>query len=211
MAAEGFNICIVARNETKMQEKLAEIVKKYGSNIKTKYIIADFSQLKSIADYKETIGKKLADIDIAMLFLNAGYAQIGPFADIHEEDVEKQIDCNVNHVAYTAKVLVKQMIARKNPGAIIITSSIAAHSAGPGVLTYCATKSFADYIGEGLFYELEGDKIDVLSWRCGHVQTNMNRREPKGEVLNTYDAVKGMLFDLGKVPTTQGHKNHAYS
>ena len=34
----------------------------------------DFSKLTNISDYKEKIGEKLKNIDIAILFLNAGYA-----------------------------------------------------------------------------------------------------------------------------------------
>jgi 17beta-estradiol 17-dehydrogenase / very-long-chain 3-oxoacyl-CoA reductase len=74
MAKQGFNICIVGRNQVKMREKLAEILKHSpeGKHLKTKSIIADFSQLKRIDEYQAVIGNKLANIDIAMLFLNAG-------------------------------------------------------------------------------------------------------------------------------------------
>ena len=41
MAATGFNICMIARNEAKMKEKCAEIQKRHPS-IKVMYIVADF-------------------------------------------------------------------------------------------------------------------------------------------------------------------------
>ena len=47
MAAAGFNICMIARNEEKMKEKLDLIQKSYPK-IKTMYIVADFSKMKSI-------------------------------------------------------------------------------------------------------------------------------------------------------------------
>lgn len=164
MAAEGFNICIVARNEKKMQEKLAEIVEKYGSHIKTKYVIADFSKMKSIAAYKETIAKQLADIDIAILFVNAGFAMVGCFHENHDDEIERMIDSNVSHVAYTTKVLVKQMIGRNNPGAIVITASQASTMVLPAMTTYSATKAFDSFFAEGLYVELAQYGIDVLSW-----------------------------------------------
>jgi short-subunit dehydrogenase len=56
--------------------------------------VFDFNELCRIEDYKTKIGDALKDIDIGMLFLNAGYGQCGPFADITNMDVQKI--CNVN-------------------------------------------------------------------------------------------------------------------
>jgi len=71
MAAQGFNICMVARNPTKMNEKIAE-VKKQSPNVNTRTIVFDFAKDLDISDYKTKIADQVADIDIAMLYLNAG-------------------------------------------------------------------------------------------------------------------------------------------
>jgi len=71
MAQKGFNICIIARSKSKMDEKLSEISKLYG--VKTRAVVFDFAELCQISDYKQKIGDELKDIDIAMLFLNAGF------------------------------------------------------------------------------------------------------------------------------------------
>lgn len=47
LAGQGFNICIVARNEAKMVEKLTQIKKDYPK-IKTMYIVSDFSKLTTM-------------------------------------------------------------------------------------------------------------------------------------------------------------------
>lgn len=72
LAKLGFNICIISRNEQKMNEKLDDIKKTCGKNIKTRAIVADFFKMTKIADY-EQLALKLQDIDIGMLFLNAGW------------------------------------------------------------------------------------------------------------------------------------------
>ncbi len=51
MAAIGFNICIVGRTLSKINEKLEEISQKYS--VKTKAVVFDFEKLFSIKDYKE--------------------------------------------------------------------------------------------------------------------------------------------------------------
>lgn len=155
MAAKGFNVYMISRSEDKMKAKIAELSEKHGSLIQFRYIVADFCKLKSIEEYKTTIADKLEGVDIAMLFLNAGFAQVGVFDDLHPSDVSRLVDVNVVQVIYTCKVLLKQMIARQHPGAIVITSSAAAMDALPGLTTYCATKSFVSYLGIGLNTELK--------------------------------------------------------
>lgn len=110
LARQGYNICIVARNEQKMQEKLNEIWKECRSNdrnFKTMYIVADFVKLKTIEEYKSVIGTKLQKLDIGVLALNAGYAEMGPFHMIDDIEVEKICQVNAVHVWYLLKVMIK--------------------------------------------------------------------------------------------------------
>eukprot|EP00352_Strombidinopsis_acuminata_P008060 CAMPEP_0176361282 /NCGR_PEP_ID=MMETSP0126-20121128/17632_1 /TAXON_ID=141414 ORGANISM="Strombidinopsis acuminatum, Strain SPMC142" /NCGR_SAMPLE_ID=MMETSP0126 /ASSEMBLY_ACC=CAM_ASM_000229 /LENGTH=81 /DNA_ID=CAMNT_0017716763 /DNA_START=1 /DNA_END=246 /DNA_ORIENTATION=+ len=72
---------MVARNEKKMQEKLEEVKDCVDAddepNFECKYVIADFGSMTTIEPYHE-IASQMADIDIAMVYLNAGYAHPGP-------------------------------------------------------------------------------------------------------------------------------------
>ena len=77
LAKKEFNICMISRNEAKMKEKLAEI----AHQVETKYIVADFFEMTKIADY-ERIATELKSLDVALLFLNAGVIQFGPFSEI---------------------------------------------------------------------------------------------------------------------------------
>ena len=87
LAREGFNICIVARNEEKMKEKLKELenlqmkadlqsakVSQTPPKIETMYIVADFAKMFTIQDYQSIVADKLQGIDIGILALNAGIA-----------------------------------------------------------------------------------------------------------------------------------------
>ena len=46
LAAQGFNICIVGRNEAKINDKMNELAKVYP--VKYKAVIADFARMHSI-------------------------------------------------------------------------------------------------------------------------------------------------------------------
>lgn len=73
--------------------------------IKTRGITFDFSKFFKISDYKEKIGDALADVDVAMLFLNAGFIQVGEFNLISMEDIESSVTINALQPLFTAKVL----------------------------------------------------------------------------------------------------------
>ena len=51
LAREGFNICIIARNEDKMKSKLSDIqslLKKENKQILTKYVVSEFDKINKI-------------------------------------------------------------------------------------------------------------------------------------------------------------------
>ena len=98
-------------------------------------------------------------------------------------------------------------MARGKLSAIVVTSSVLGTSPVAGLLSYCSTKTFVDFLARGLSYELEG-KVDCLSWRAGYVSTNMIKKPVGGLVVDTETAVKGMFRDLGKERMTRGVAVH---
>ena len=154
----------MARNQKKIDEKLAEI-KTLNSSCQTMSIIADFTKLFSIEEYKTTIAEPLKDMDVAIFALNAGITRIGFYDGISDQDVQDNVMCNALHPCYLAKAITPLMLGRivkkGQKSAMIFVSSMAQDVPAPGNLTYSAAKSFCSYIGEGLSYEFEG-KCDVI-------------------------------------------------
>lgn len=115
-----------------------------------------------------------------MLVLNAGIGIIGPFDWLSNDEIQNQVTINVNHVAYTAKALVSQMLKRvettgKKAGCIV-TSSVAGLTPLSGFSVYSATKAFDDFIAKALTTEFKG-QIDMLSFNPGFVNTNFSQDE----------------------------------
>jgi len=79
-----------------MKTKLEEIkAHASGVTIETMYVVADFTKLLTIQDYKDTIESKLRDLDVSMLILNAGMMQPGPFERQDDSVVTNLVTCNV--------------------------------------------------------------------------------------------------------------------
>jgi len=139
---------MVARNEKKMQEKLEEVKDCVDAddepNFECKYVIADFSKMTTIDAYHE-IANQMADMDIAMLYLNAGYAYVGPLHLINDNQCQDQVTLSALHPLYLTKALVKQLLDRTHRSAIVVVSSVAATQALPGITSYSAAKVFEKF------------------------------------------------------------------
>ena len=57
MAAKGFNVCIVSRNQEKINEKLKLLIERFPK-IKTRAVVFDFSTKTTIEQYKTEIADK---------------------------------------------------------------------------------------------------------------------------------------------------------
>jgi 5,10-methylene-tetrahydrofolate dehydrogenase/methenyl tetrahydrofolate cyclohydrolase len=72
LAAQGFNICMVARSRAKMEERLAAIKEEFPL-CETKAVIADFSKMSTMAEYRRLVTEGGIDkLDVGYLALNAG-------------------------------------------------------------------------------------------------------------------------------------------
>jgi short-subunit dehydrogenase len=59
------------------------------------------------------VAEKIKDLDISLLFLNAGVSTPGAFVDLQDNEIEGQIRVNVLQPIYLTKALLPQMLARK--------------------------------------------------------------------------------------------------
>jgi short-subunit dehydrogenase len=107
------------------------------------------------------------DIDIGLLVYNAGAAhRTGAFLDGTLDDALRTARVNaIGHLSLSHHFGTK-MVARGR-GGIVIIGSIAGQAGGIGIVTYCASKAFAQVFAEGLWAELKPLGIDVLEVPLG--------------------------------------------
>ena len=158
--------------------------------------------MTSVEHYKSNVADLIKDLDISLLFLNAGGSTPGAFADLLDSEIERQYRVNVMQPIYLTKALLPQMLTRKQRSGIVLTSSVIAHAPAPGLASYCSTKAAVRYWAEALHYEV-ADKIDVLSWDCGSVDTNLNTFNV-GFRVSPKTAVEGCLQNVGKTRRSFG-------
>ena len=86
-------------------------------------MIADFAAISTIKEYKELVAEKVKDIDIAILFLNAGIIFEKYFVSHTPEQIQAEVGVNALQPIYMTKVLLDQILSRDHLSALVVTSS----------------------------------------------------------------------------------------
>lgn len=92
--------------------------------------------------------------------------------------------------------------------AIYITSSLAAYTPVSGVAAYCASKAFEWYFSDALHYELNDQKVDILSYTPAGVETKLNKVTSNMSIITPERAAHTSLRDLGYDSATNGSIRH---
>lgn len=133
---------------------------------------SDQSCPADIAALASAIGKRHGRLDI--MFLNAGIPGKGqPLGAVDEATCDDIIGINLKGVLFTAQALLPLMA---KGGAIIITSSVAAHSALPGASVYAASKAGVRAFVRSWAAELLPRGIRVNTLTPGLIETPLMRR-----------------------------------
>jgi len=75
LAKMELNICIVARDEKKLNKVCSDLAEEF--KIKTQAVVCDLGKIRSVHEYKEVVAEKIWHLDISMVFLNAGTSTPG--------------------------------------------------------------------------------------------------------------------------------------
>ncbi|KAJ3047529.1 hypothetical protein HK097_011454 [Rhizophlyctis rosea] len=157
LAKQGINVVIAALDNNLLHETVADLKAKYP-DLQFRAVGVDLSS----KDFMDKLIDATKDVEINLLFNNAGYITTGFFA---HTALEKTIaNYNVNSTC-TIKIThhyLNLMLQRKQKGLIEFTSS----SGGfiPGAMTgiYSATKAFITNFGASLAAETYEHEIDIL-------------------------------------------------
>ena len=171
LAGIGFNLVLIARREALLKEEAQKLQDKYGICVRT--INFDLSETEKLTE----IDKMTADLDIGLLVYNAALSLVGPFMDNSPGDHLKEIDVNIKGPLVLTMLFGERFIKRGR-GGIILMSSLTSSQGSPLVANYGATRAWNLILAEGLWYELKGLGVDVISMRRGRDRYAWLQAEP---------------------------------
>jgi short-subunit dehydrogenase len=202
LAADGYDLTLVARREERLAVLAGELGEHYGAVVQC--LLADLSESAALEQVEQRVAA-LPELDL--LINNAGFGTRGSFA---ESDVRRQSQMIQLHVVASTRLThaaLPGMVARRH-GGIINVASLAAFIALPGDAVYNATKAYLVSFSRTLREELKGTGVRVQALCPGFTRTELHSAQglPESELarvpamlwLRAEEVVGASLRSLGR-------------
>jgi len=202
LAADGFSVLLVSRRQPVLDALSASILAEDAApDVEVRTLALDLGT----AEAASTLCGAVADLDVGLLFYNAGADVSGtPFLDRPLDQVMGMVGCNVVTATAATHTLGGRMRDRGR-GGIVVISSGAAIAGAALIATYSATKAYQQILCEGLWAELDGTGVDVVCVMAGTTATPaflrttaMTADDPA--VMDPADVARNALAALGHGP-----------
>lgn len=164
LAAMGFNLVLVARNENTLNSVSEKIRNRHA--VQTCIVPVDLSH----PDFLEELTARTSELEIGLLVSNAGGYSYGSFHKTDLSTLTAFLHLNTNAHMQLAHFFGNKMKARRK-GGILLVSSTGAFCAIPYMANYVASKSYVLSLGESLHIELKEHGVDVMVLAPGTTET----------------------------------------
>jgi len=168
LAQAGAAVAIMARNEAKNREALADLRAVGGRALALKVDLMERAGLKPAMDEVERV---LGPVDI--LVNNAAFAILKGVLDQTAEEWDQVMATNLNACFLLSQIAARSMVAGKRGGKIINVSSIAGNFGSPVFPSYAVAKGGLQQLTRCLAIELAPHNIQVNSLLPGWFSTDM--------------------------------------
>lgn len=157
LAARGYDLWLVARREDRLAALAAEFREKHGAAAEC--IVVDLTQQ---ADLESVAARIQGAPNLALLVNNAGFGTNGYFVETDPTGQDAMVRLHVVAATRLSHAALANLVPRGIVGTgVINVSSVAAFSAAPQNVSYCASKTWMNRFTEGLAIELGAWKSPV--------------------------------------------------
>jgi short-subunit dehydrogenase len=160
LAARGLKLILAARRAGRLDELAATLPTEVVA------VAADLSTLDGLSAVAEVAGER----EVGLVVCNAALSPIGSFIEQDPAQTQTALDLNCRAPLWLAHRFLPPMAGRRR-GGFIIMSSLAGQQGSPPLTVYAATKAFGAVLAEGLWAELRGSGVDVVTCVAGAVST----------------------------------------
>lgn len=170
LAARGFDLLLVARDEQRLQAAASKLRAEHG--VQVEVLKADLTQKDDVLKLEQRLR---SDSSISLLLNNAGVATDGLLANSDMDQMEKLIQLNVTTVTRLASAAAAAF-AKAGHGTIINIASVVALFPERFNATYSASKAYVLSLTQSLNAELDGTGVKVQAVLPGVTRTEIWER-----------------------------------
>lgn len=169
LAAQGYELTIVARNEARLQELSGEIEREFPAAGKPRVLVADLSAAVDVARVAEFLESEHHQL----LINNAGFGIKGRFEEIGLGQIQSMTAVNIDALVQLSHAYLRT--AQKGD-ALMNVSSFLSFIPVADLNVYCATKAFVTSFSESLWHQQRERDVFVMALCPGATQTNFDER-----------------------------------
>lgn len=170
LAARGFDLLLVARDEQRLEAAANKLRTEHG--VRVEVLKADLTQKDDVLKLEQRLR---SDSSISLLLNNAGVAADGLLANADMEQLERLIQLNVTTVTRLASAAAASF-AKAGRGTIINIASVVALFPERFNATYSASKAYVLSLTQSLNAELNGTGVQVQAVLPGVTRTEIWER-----------------------------------
>lgn len=199
LAERGLDLVLAARRVGRLEELAAWLAARHG--ISAKVCEADLADPAAPAELLEAA----KDLDVGLIVSNAGFGLKGPHEANDPAVMTDMLMVNCNAPMQLAHGFIPRLRARGR-GGIVFTSSIEGLMGCPYSTAYSASKALVIALGEGLWGELAGTGIDVLTLCPGATESEAAAKQgidiaKLHNVMPARDVARATLDNIANGPT----------
>lgn len=168
-ARDGYNLVLVARSESKLEEIAREL--RDAHSVAVTVLVKNLAQREAPDELFAALQNQPVDV----LVNNAGFGTYGLFADT---DLRQELDLlqvNIAALTHLTKLFLPPMLARRS-GKILNVASTAAFQPGPFMAVYYASKAYVLSFSEALFNECENSGVTITALCPGPTTSGFQER-----------------------------------
>jgi short-subunit dehydrogenase len=198
LAAEGFDLLLVARRSELLHQLAEELRGKHGVSVHV--LAADLADPAST----DTVVRRAREMDVGLLICSAGFGASGAFIEGNLAGECAMVDVNCRSLMALTWHFGKHFADRRR-GGIVLMSSLVGFQGVPSAAHYAATKAYVQSLAEGLHHELKPFGVDVLASAPGPVHSGFAGRAnmQMGMALRPQDIAVATLSALGRRSTVR--------
>lgn len=169
LAAQGLNVVVVSLDDKHLKETMAKLKELFPKQ-EFRSVGVTFSPG---VDYLKAIDEKTKDLEIPIIFSNAGFMVTGFFDQAPLGKLLANVECNATASVNVSHHFLTKLVSKKRKGCLVFVSSVAGWIPTPFAGMYGATKAFITQLAACLHIEMKALGIDVCAIHPSPVATNI--------------------------------------